>query len=124
VSSPGPCVRRSGAVDNVNSNSGAYYLRFSHCALDRGTVAEMQDKAVEKRERNLPPPPACPREEPQGYHHRLELNFSRFLRVFNVRSAGSIDDCLLPDQIGSEHSPLVGDGFDIMAIPLHGKGRE
>jgi len=90
----------------VSSTDDACCARFTHSALGRRTVAEIQRKIIEKRDRN-------PLSQFAHAKHDKEtiaawrLDLLRILQVFNVRSAGSvltIANRLLSDRAGLEHS--------------------
>jgi hypothetical protein len=67
----------------VSSTSDAHSVRFTHYALNRRTVAEIQERIVEKGTRNLFSQIAHAKNDKETLASwRLDLN--RILHVFNV----------------------------------------
>ena len=90
----------------MSSTDGPYSTRLTHSALDRRTVAEIQRKIIEKRERN-PLSQLVHAKNDKEIIAAWRLDLIRILQVFNVRSAGSvltIANRLLLDRVGPEHS--------------------
>jgi len=63
-------------------------MTFTHCDLNRRTVAEIQARIVEKRERGLLSRLAHAKNDKEAIA-AWKLDLIRILQVFNVRSAGS-----------------------------------
>ena len=80
-------------------------MRFTHSALDRRTVVEIQRKIIEKRDRN-PLSQFAHAKNDKEIIAAWRLDLLRILQVFNVRSAGStqtVANRSLSDRAGLEH---------------------
>ena len=73
----------------MSPTDDAYCTRFTHSALDRRTVSEIQRKIIEKRERNSLSQLVHARNDKETIA-TWRLDLIRILQVFNVRSAGSV----------------------------------
>ena len=73
----------------MSLTSDGYCACFAHCALDRRTVAEIQERVVGKRERGLFSRLAHAKDDKETIA-AWKLDLIRILQVFNVRSAGSV----------------------------------
>jgi len=82
-------VRGDWEINNVGSISDAYRVSFTHCDLDRRTVAEIQGRIIGKRERGLLSRLAHAKNDKEIIA-AWRLDLIRILQVFNVRSAGSV----------------------------------
>jgi len=73
----------------VNPTNDPYYMRSAHRTPGRRTMAEIQGKIVEKRERGLLSRIAHAKHDKETIA-AWKLDFIRILQVFNVRSVGSV----------------------------------
>jgi len=64
-------------------------MRFTHDAVDRRTVTEIQIKIIEKKERNLLSQLAHAKNDKETIA-AWKLDLIRILQVFNVRSVGPV----------------------------------
>jgi len=69
----------------VSSINDAYCMHLAHCAFDHRTMAEIQGKIIEKRERGLLSRLARAKNDKETIA-AWKLDLIRILQVFNVRS--------------------------------------